>query len=150
VETYLGYEINGSQSGLIIRRHDLFEGRLNRKGFFYPYTIDEREARSACRSSIFEDDGHELRSKGIEMIDVFELKEVKKLLLCGTLRACSDDAENNLKREWRKHYVVVRLFREQMFSILRETFAWLLLDFLMRETFLRFLAARILFSPFAA
>ncbi|MCI70752.1 hypothetical protein A2U01_0092015, partial [Trifolium medium] len=76
--------------------HDLFEGRLKRKGFFYPHTIGRREARSASRSSVFEYDGNELREEGIEMIYGFKTEKVKKLLLRGTLKASSDDAENNL------------------------------------------------------
>jgi hypothetical protein len=115
--TYLGNEINGSQSGLIVRRYDLFEGRLKRKGFFYPHTIGKREARSASRSSIFEDDGNELRGEGVEMIYGFKMEKVQKLLLCRTFRASSDYAENNLYRDWRKHNVVlVGIFREEMFS----------------------------------
>jgi hypothetical protein len=88
----------------------LFEGSLKRKCFFYPHTIGKREARSASRSSIFEDDGNELRGEGVEMIYGFKTEKVEKLLLCGTLRASSDDAENNLYREWRKHNVVVGIF----------------------------------------
>ncbi|PNX86487.1 hypothetical protein L195_g042565 [Trifolium pratense] len=94
--TYLVYEINGSQSGLIIIRHNLFEGRLKRKGFFHPHAIGRREARSANRSSVFEYDGNELREEGIETIHGFKTEKIKKLLLCSTLRASSDDAKNNL------------------------------------------------------
>ena len=75
-------EINRRQSGLIILRHDLFEGRLKRNGFFQPNTVDEREVRTTGRSSVFEDDRKEMRDRGVEMISGFETEEVKKLLLC--------------------------------------------------------------------
>lgn len=50
------------------------------------------------------------------MMGGFGLEEVKKLLLCGTLRAGSDDAKHKLERKWRKHDVVIfmRFFGEQM------------------------------------
>jgi hypothetical protein len=115
--TYLGYEINRSQSGLIIRRHDLFEGSLKRKRFIYPHTIGKREARSTSTSSVFEDDGNELRGERVEMVYGFKTEKVEKLLLCATFGASSNNAKNNLYREWRKHYVVlVGFFREEMFS----------------------------------
>jgi hypothetical protein len=86
---YLGFEINRSQSGLIIGRHDFFEGRLKRKGLFNPHTISEREARSTCgRSS----DVDEVRCEGVEMFGGFGPEEGEKLMSSGTLRASSNDA----------------------------------------------------------
>jgi hypothetical protein len=65
-----------------------------------PDTIGEREKRSTGGGSVGEDDGNELRSEGVEMIGGFGLEEIENLLLCGALRTSSDDAENNLEREW--------------------------------------------------
>jgi hypothetical protein len=95
-KTYLGLEINRRQSGLIIRRRDFIEGRLNRKRLINPYTIDGGEARPTGRCSVFEDDGKEMRDERVEMIGGFESEEVEKLLSCGTLRASSDDTKHNL------------------------------------------------------
>jgi hypothetical protein len=96
----------------------LFEGRLKRKRFFYPHTIGKREARSASRSTIFEDYGNELRGVGVEIIYGLKKEKVEKLLLCATFRTSCDYAENNLYREWRKHNVIVLvgIFGEEMFS----------------------------------
>jgi len=77
----------------------MFEGRLRRKGFVQPHTIDKKEARTTRRSSVFQDDGNELRDEGVEMIGGFEAEEVKKLLLCGTLGTSSDDCKHNLERQ---------------------------------------------------
>jgi hypothetical protein len=52
IETYIVYEISRGQSGLITRRYDFFEGRLNGKGLFNPHTIGERETgRSGRRTN---------------------------------------------------------------------------------------------------
>ncbi|MCI48743.1 hypothetical protein A2U01_0069986, partial [Trifolium medium] len=67
-------------------------------------------------SIVFEDDGKEIREKGVEMIDGFELEEVEKLLLCGGFGAGSDDTEHHLKPQWRKHNIMFSIcsFGEQM------------------------------------
>jgi hypothetical protein len=73
----------------LIKPHTIGErekGRCSSK-----ITVLEREARSIGMSSVFEDDGKKMRDKGVEMIGGFESEKVKKLLLCGTLRASSDD-----------------------------------------------------------
>jgi hypothetical protein len=65
-----------------------------------PDTIGEREERTTGGASVGEDDGNKLRSEVIEMIGGFGLEKFENLLLCGALRTSSDDAENNLEREW--------------------------------------------------
>jgi len=92
IETYLVLEIHRRQICFIITRHNLLERRLKRNGFFHPQTIDKRETRSTCRSTVFENDGDEVRGEGVELIGGVGLEEVKKLLLCGAIRAGSDDS----------------------------------------------------------
>jgi hypothetical protein len=93
IQSYLVLEINRTQSGLIISRRDLFEGRLKRKGLFNPHTVGNREARTTSRSGVFEDDGNKLRDKRVEMISGFRAEEVEKLLLSKTW---IDNGENTM------------------------------------------------------
>ncbi|MCI76042.1 hypothetical protein A2U01_0097311, partial [Trifolium medium] len=77
------------------------------KGLFNKYTIQKRESRATGRSSVIECRGYEMRGESVEIIRGFGQEEVEKLLLCGTLRASSDEAEHNLEKQWRKHNVLI-------------------------------------------
>lgn len=112
-ESYLGLEINRSQSCLVISVDKLFEGRKKRKGLLNPDAVGEGESRPSGGIGIGEYDGDELRGEGVEMVGGLGSEEREKLIECGTLGASSDDAENNVQRQRRIHEVLVPSFLRQ-------------------------------------
>lgn len=105
-----GPKINLSKRGLINSVHDLFERGPEKRGPVEPKPIGEGQVRPTAGTAVGRNQGYELGSVGVDLVNRLGPEEREKLVQGAALGPRRDQAQQRLDWQRREHQVRVFAF----------------------------------------